>query len=341
MKRRTLIKATAGLPLVAILRPGLAQAQVKEIRMIEAGGKSGESIEVGYGNPFTAKTGIKLVRESPGPFGKLQAMVASGNITAATFELGSGSLVQAVKLGLVEKLDWAAINPMAIFPEAKHEYGFGYQYYSTGMAWRKGAKAPTNWADFFNTKDFPGKRTLPDYPQYAIPFALLAEGVPMDKLFPLDVDRAIKKLLSIRRDISVLWKAGAQPPQLLKDNEVQYAIAWSGRIVEEKELEFTFKEAAADLSYICTVKGAPKAEQEAVAKLYYEMSVPENQAKAAAVIAYTGSSPNLDPLLPKDKLHIYPTAKQNKDVQWVSNAAWWAENGEAVNKKWEEFKFNL
>ena len=339
MKRRTLIAGASALPLVSIIRPGIAQ--VRELRMIEAGGKSGESIEVGYGNPFTAKTGIKLVRESPGPLGKLRAMVESGKITAAMFELGSGTLLHAKSLNLIEKLDWAAINPQPMFPEAKNEYGFGYQYYSTGMAWRKGAKAPQNWADFFNTKDFPGKRAIPDYHQYAIPFALLAEGVPLDKLFPLDIDRGLKKLLSIRRDISVLWKAGAQAPQLLKDNEVQYSIAWSGRIVEEPTLEFSYSQAMADLSFICTIKGAPKAEQEAAAKLYYEMSVPENQAKAAAVIAYTGPSPNLDALLPKDKLHLYPTASANKAKQFVNNAEYWAQYGEEVNKKWEEFKLSL
>jgi len=340
MKRRTLIAGASALPLVSLVRPAAAQA-LKEIRMIESGGKSGESIDVGYGAPFTAKTGIKLVRESPGNLGKLQAMIASGKITAASFELGSGSMVQARKLGLIEKLDWAAINPMPMFVEAKNEYGFGYQYFSTIMAWHKGTKAPANWADFFNTKDFPGKRTIPDYPQYAIAFALLADGVPMDKLFPLDVDRALKKLLSIRKDISILWKAGAQPPQLLKDKEVQYAITWSGRVVEEPDLAYSFNGGMADLSYICTVKGAPKAEQEAMNKLYFEMSVPENQARAAGVIAYTGPSPVLDALLPKDRLGMFPTAKANKEVQWVQNPEWWSENGEMTNKKWEEFKLSL
>ena len=51
-----------------------------------------------------------------------------------------------------------------MFPEAKNEYGFGYQYFSTIMAWRKGAKEPKNFAEFFDSKAFPGKRCLPDYP---------------------------------------------------------------------------------------------------------------------------------------------------------------------------------
>ena len=41
----------------------------------------------------------------------------------------------------------------------------------------------------------------------------------------------VQKLNEIKKDVSVWWKAGAQPPQLLKDNEVQYAISWSGRVV--------------------------------------------------------------------------------------------------------------
>ena len=56
-----------------------------------------------------------------------------------------------------------------MFPEAKNEYGFGYQYFSTIMAWRKGAKEPQNFTEFFDTKAFPGKRTLPDYPAYLLP----------------------------------------------------------------------------------------------------------------------------------------------------------------------------
>lgn len=155
MKRRTFVgAAAAGLPAFSILGAGSARAQVKEIRMIEAGGKSGESVEVGYIEPFTKKTGIKVIRESPNPLGKLRALVESGQTSTVLMELGSGGMLQARNLKLIEPIDWAAVAPQPMFPEAKHEYGFGYQYFSTIMAWRAGAKAPKTWADFFNTKDF-------------------------------------------------------------------------------------------------------------------------------------------------------------------------------------------
>ena len=192
---------------------------------------------------------------APSSLGKLRALVESGQGGTTLFELGSGIVLQAKKLGLIEKLDWAAINPAPMFPEAKNEYGFGYQYFSTIMAWRKGAKEPQNFVEFFDTKAFPGKRTLPDYPHYCLPFALQAAGVPIDKLFPLDVDLAFKKLNEIKKDVAVWWKAGAQPPQLMKDNEVQYAICWSGRVVGDPAFGLSFAGGKADLSYIADRQG--------------------------------------------------------------------------------------
>ena len=339
MKRRAFVGGAAALPAFGILRS--AYAQSKEIRMIESGGLSGDSIQVGYIDPLKAKTGINVVRESPSSLGKLLAIVESGQTTTTMFELGQSVMVQARKLGLIEKLDWAAIDPAAMYPEAKAEYGFGYQYFSTIMAWRSDAKAPKNWAEFFDIKAFPGKRCLPDYPHYVLAFAAQAAGVPLDKIFPLDVDLAFKKLNEIKKEVAVWWKAGAQPPQLMKDNEVKYSICWSGRVVGDPAFGMSFNGGKADLSYFGIVKGSKPEDKAAAYKLMHEMSLPENQAKAATVISYTGPSPNLDALLPKDKLWQFPSASENKKVQYFENAEWWADNGDAVNKKWEAFKLSL
>ena len=344
MKRRKFVGAATaamGVPAFGILSSHEARAGLKEITMIESGGLSGDSIEAGYITPFTKKTGIKVVRQSPSSLGKLRAIVESGQHSASIFELGSGVMVQARKLGLIEKIDWAAVNPAPMYPEAKNDYGFGYQYFSTIMAWRAGQKEPKSWVEFFDTKAFPGKRCLPDYPHYTLAFAVMATGVPADKLFPLDVDAGFKKLNEVKKDISVWWKAGAQPPQLMKDNEVQYVICWSGRVAGDPAFGLNFAGGMADLSYFGIVKGSSAEEKDACYKLMHEMSLPENQAKAATVISYTGPSPELDPLLPKDKLSQFPSSRQNKSVQWFQNAEWWAENGEAVNKKWEAFKLGL
>ena len=63
-------------------------------------------------------------------------------------------------------------------------------------------KKPLSWADFWNVKDFPGKRALPDYASYALPLALLADGVKPENLYPLDVDRAFASLQKIKGSIA-------------------------------------------------------------------------------------------------------------------------------------------
>jgi len=70
------------LPAFSILAAGGARAQSKEIRMIESGGLSGDSIQVGYIDPLKAKTGITVVRESPSSLGRLRALVESGQTSA-------------------------------------------------------------------------------------------------------------------------------------------------------------------------------------------------------------------------------------------------------------------
>ena len=57
------------------------------------------------------------------------------------------------------------------------------------------ARSRKSWADFYDLKTFPGKRTLfKARPQYILESALLADGVDPERLYPLDIDRAFKKL---------------------------------------------------------------------------------------------------------------------------------------------------
>ena len=310
------------------------------IHFVNAGGASGDSIVKGYVAPFTEKTGVKVVMESPSDLGKLQAMVKSGNVSADLLELDSSAMAQARSLGLLEKLDWDEIDPNPMFKEAKQPDAFGYQYYSTILAWGAGKAPLTSWQDLWNVTDFPGKRTLPDYPTFSIPIALLADGVPLDKLYPLDLDRAFKSLNKIKDHVAIWWQSGAQPPQLLKDGEVAYGASWSGRIVDNTDgLGFTFQDGLLDLAYIVIPKGAKH--KKLAEQLLHEMSVAKNQAVAAQVVSYTGPSPDLTPLLPQDKLNRFPTSDVNKDIQALNDPTWWAKHGDEAQEKWEEFKLTL
>src|SRR3546814_15744266 len=69
----------------------------------------------------------------------------------------------------------------------------------------KGA-VPRNWADFWDVKRFPGKRGMRKTPKYSLEFALMADGVPADQVYPTlrtprGVDRAFRKLDEIKPNV--------------------------------------------------------------------------------------------------------------------------------------------
>ncbi|NJL18453.1 MAG: ATP-binding protein [Nitrospira sp.] len=57
-------------------------------------------------------------------------------------------------------------------------------------------------------KSFPGQRSVRKHPIYALEMALIADGVPMDKLYPIDVDRAFKKLEELKPHVLVVDEVG-------------------------------------------------------------------------------------------------------------------------------------
>lgn len=74
--------------------------------------------------------------------------------------------------------------------------------YRTG---KTGDPVPQTWGGHVGYPKFPGGRAFPnlDDPWRVMAAALLADGVGRDKLFPLDVDRALRKLDEIRPAVSI------------------------------------------------------------------------------------------------------------------------------------------
>lgn len=298
---------------------------------------------MGYIEPYSAKSGTEVVFEETAgtPLGKLRAMVESGRIDVVLHEVGAPALAQAKALGILEPIDWSLVDPAPMFPEAKDDYGLGYQFFSMVPAWRADVKPATSWADLWDVERFPGKRALPDIPYHTLAIALLADGVAKDQLYPIDLDRAFASLERIKNHVQVWWTAGAQAPQLLSDNEIQYAAVYSGRVAGNPKFGFTYNQGLLWLSFFVIPKGAADDQKLAAYKLLHEMTLVENQAAAAKIISYTGNSPELDPLLPQDKISQFPTTRENRARQVLPNAQFWHDNAQLVENRWQQFKLGL
>jgi putative spermidine/putrescine transport system substrate-binding protein len=323
--------------MLGLVAPASAQ-DVKEVHVMHAGGQWGDAVAKCVDEPLLKDTGIKIVVETPGGYAKLAAQAKSGAINNVSTDASTSELSRMVAEGLVDKVDWAAVNPEPMFDEAKNDHGFGSSYFSTIMAWRKGVPAPKDWVEFFDTEKFPGKRALPDYPDYVLPFAAIADGMTPEEVSKgLDLDRAFKTLERVKKD-TIWWQAGAQPPQLLKDNEAQYAISWSGRVVGQEGVETSFNQGMLDVSWFVVAKGASDEQKALLYRWFRDQTIAAKQACVAQYISYPGPSPELEALLPKDKLHEFPTYSENKKVQWLVNGDWWYKNAAEIEKRWNEFK---
>ena len=319
---------------------GIAVAQAQKPLVVTSwGGAYQEAQRKAHLDAFTKATGIKIVEASPTDYGKLEAMIKSGNVEWDAVDVDLDYVIRAGKKGLLEKLDYAklGLKKEDFLPGTQFDYGTGNIFYSTIMAWN--AKkippglTPTGWADFWDVKKFQGPRALWKYPLATLEAALIADGAPIDKLYPLDVDRAFRSLDKIKPHVTVWWETGAKPAQLLTDGEVVMASAWNGRIQTVMKqgvpVAFTWNGGALAGDAWAIPKGVKNLE--AALKFIAFTQSAKQQAELTKYIEYgpthKGAFQFIDP-----KADL-PTTPSNRVVQVIVDVNWWVENFDKVNER--------
>jgi len=166
--------------------------------------------------------------------------------------------------------------------------------------------------------------------------ALAADGVPPDKLYPLDVDRAFRSLDRIKPHVRVWWTSGAQPAQLLTDKEVDMASAWNGRIYiihkQGAKVETQWNEGVLMISGWVVPKGARNAKL-AMELINFFLQV-EPQVCYAGGMGYPGINKKIFNLLDKEYARNLPTYPENYKKQILANYEWWVDNRDKVQERW-------
>ncbi len=222
--------------LAAHFQPASASEQV----IVQVGtGDWAQSMVEAYVKPFEEETGIEVVIVNDwGDANKLKLWHENGAAEwDVTFVTGVDAL-RAARAGHLQPIDYSVhdANILENFEEvAKGEFGVGVLAYSVVLAYYKdqfSGAAPQNWAEFWDVEKFPGKRTLPHPQTQQGPWylAALADGVPPDQLYPLDVDRAFASLEKIRPHIVKWWQNGSENQQIFADRIADLGAAYNGRI---------------------------------------------------------------------------------------------------------------
>ena len=295
--------------------------------------------------PFTKATGIEVVKV-PASLGKLLAMFEAGNIELDVVDAGELGLLSLNQKGALEKINykaWKLTNPEDM--DHRRDTMVADIYFSTVLAYNTQVfptgKHPKSWAEFWDTKKFPGPRMLTDLAAGAIDveFALLADGVPKDKLYPIDLDRAFKSLDRVRPSIRKFWDTGALSAQMLADKEVVLGSIWNGRLqaIADKgaPLAIEWNEAALQVQFWGIMKGAKNGDN---AQRFIDFACqPQIQAAHAGFIPYGPTNRQAFKHIKADVAARLPSSPEHKPKAFLHNAQWWADNRSKVSERWSQW----
>jgi len=301
------------------------------------GGTTQDAQKKAWAEPFTKATGIKVNQDGPTDYGKFKAMVESGNVAWDVVDVEYDFAVKAAADGLLEPIDFAVVDKKVIDPRFVTDHAVGSFYYSFVIGYNKdtyGTKAPKTWADVFDTKAFPGKRTFYKWSAPGVlEIALLADGVPADKLYPLDIDRAFKKLDTIKKDI-VWWGGGAQSQQLLASGEAPIGEFWNGRLhaLEKSgaKVGISWEQNLTAADVLVVPKGSKN--KAAAMKFLAAATAAKAQADVATETAYAPINVESKNLMAKDVAAGLPDAHTAGQINL--DMTYWAAHRDEIAKRW-------
>ena len=329
----------------------------EEITVVSWGGAYTKSQQEAYHKPYMKDTGNVVVSEDyNGGLAEVKAQVEAGNVTWDVVDVELSDAVRGCDEGLLEEIDPSILLPAAdgtpaskdFLPGTVHDCAVGNIVWSTIFAYDstklKGVKS---LVDFFDVKKFPGKRGLRKGPKANLEFALMADGVPANKVYAMlateeGLNRAFAKLDSIK-DSVVWWEAGAQPPQLLADGEVVMTTAYNGRIfnavaAEGKPFEIVWDGQIWDLDLWVIPKGTKNLKTALEFVAYTTGTQP--LADQASWISYGPVRKSSSPLVgsyhnkPELKMAAHmPTAPENFKAALQNDFEFWADNQDQLNER--------
>ncbi|MGI5486209.1 ABC transporter substrate-binding protein [Microtetraspora malaysiensis] len=288
--------------------------------------------------PYAATNGITVKEDGPSDNAKIKAQAESGNPSWDIVVVGNDFGGDADAKWL-EPIDYSVIDKSSIIEGYAQTYRICADVEGTVLAYRSdktGATAPKPWVDFFDVKKYPGKRTAWKSVGGGIfEMALLADGVAPADLYPIDVDRALKKLATIK-DQLIWWETGAQAQQYLESGEAVMGMVWIARALQSAAnapIAIAWDSWLSQEAYWVVPKGT-KNKAEAM-KLISHMTSAEATAELTKYLPYGPVN-----VAAQDK--IDPSAKDNLptthlDTQIKVNDVWWGENRDAVNDRFQQW----
>jgi putative spermidine/putrescine transport system substrate-binding protein len=316
-----------------------------EVRVQSWGGAFQDAQREAYFLPFQELSGITVIEsEGPDP-SKIKAMVDTGNVEQDVVQMDRSDIIRLEKEGdYWEEIDYSLFDVENIDEGRRYKYSVDMLPYATVIGYRNDVfpEGPQGQADFWNQDAFPGPRTTAGGTGGVSPylgFGLIADGVSKDEVYPIDIDRGYEMFSLLKPNVPKFWEAGAQPAQMLTDNEVVMAHSWNGRmhaiIQEGAPVTVQWNEAELATDVWAIPKGAANAEN--AQKFAAFITLPVSQARLSYLIPYGSVNNASVELMTPEQLESLPTAPAYLEKMFIRDIQWWVDNSDAVTERWNEF----
>ncbi|WP_170317848.1 ABC transporter substrate-binding protein [Paroceanicella profunda] len=311
-----------------------------EVVVVTWGGIGTDMQRKAWFEPFEKLCGIKVV-EAVGPDpAKLKAMVDTGTVAWDVCQIGRGTMLELLRQGdYLEPIDYGLVED-GVTETYRSSHGLDIVPYAQMIAYRTDvwSEAPTGFGDFWDTEKFPGARSMPIATKGNVPElvgALIADGVDPKDAYPIDIDRAIASLAKIRPAVVKWWEAGAQPMQMLLDNEAPMVTAWNGRVFAAQQqgapLEILWDGGMLVNNAWLLPKGCPNLSN--AQKFVAFSSSAIAQARYSMLLPYGFTNVDSAQYIPDAVLANLPTAPANLSRLVPYQYEWWAANRPEVIEK--------
>jgi putative spermidine/putrescine transport system substrate-binding protein len=344
--RRTALKLGASVFAGAVLPAGvsLAGGDFKGHRVVYAtwGGDYERAQVAAYCDTFEKATGADVVIEGPVSNEKVRVMLESGGADWQVICIDDGVMYDLGNKGLLSEVDTNIVDVTRIPEGLRYKYGVAVDLGALIIVYSKKtfteSTAPKTWSDVFDVEKFPGKRLFSSAPNGTLEVALLADGVAPNALYPLDVERALKKLDTIKNQ-TIFYDSYSQGQQLVVDGAAVLGGLFSNRVYTAvkngAELGASWEGNVRNITPLVVPKAA--AEQELCWALVNNMLDPRNQAMVANEIAVSPSNPQAIEFVKPELVPWLPANAENNAKGVTVDIEFWGANGALVTERWQEW----
>lgn len=301
---------------------------------------------LGFVRPYEDETGNRVhVEHYNGGISEIRDQVESANVVWDVVDLTQADSLRACNEGLLENLEDITLPDGADGTGFREDFvegalnpcGVGVIVWATAFAFDNQAFAenpPTAIEHFFDTETYPGPRAIRRDPTVIMEWALMADGVPRDEVYPLletpeGIQRALDVMDRIKPGLQI-WETGSQPARLLNSGEVTMSSIWAttGAVASDEpgaNFDLVWDGRVIELDLFGIPKGTRNLD--AAIDFISFASSSESLANMAGLLPNGPTRKSSLKLLPEDVLTQIPNGPAHEDELYiVADADWWSRN---------------